>query len=74
MNVNKKTQIGKTKKKKKKRNIPAEPVSELSDSLHEIQTSSSQFVTPGKKPILFHVRTSTAQLSLFQLLNQIRIT
>ena len=47
MNVDKKTQIGKTKKNK--RTIPLEPVSELSDSLHEIQISSQQFVTPGKK-------------------------
>ena len=46
MNVDKKTQIGETKKNK--RTIPSEPVSELSDSLHEIQTSSSEFVTPGK--------------------------
>ena len=38
MNVDKKTQT-----------IPVEPVSELSDSSHEIQTSSSQFVTSGKK-------------------------
>ena len=36
MNVDKKTQIGETKKNK--RNIPLEPVSELRDSLHEIQT------------------------------------
>ena len=47
MNVDKKTQIGETKKNKW--TIPSEPVSELSDSLHEIQTSSSEFVTPGKK-------------------------
>ena len=57
MNVDKKTQIGKTKKNK--RTIPSEPVSELSNSLHEIQTSSSQFVTPGKKQILLYVITST---------------
>ena len=47
MNVDKKTQIGKTKKNK--RTIPLEPVSELSDSLHEIQISSQQLVAPGKK-------------------------
>ena len=47
MNVDKKTQIGETKKNK--RTIPLEPVSELRDSLHEIQTSSSEFVTPCKK-------------------------
>ena len=58
MNVDKKTQIGETKKNKW--TIPSEPVSELSDSLHEIQTSSSEFVTPGKKEILFYVITSTA--------------
>ena len=58
MNIEKKTQIGKTKKNKW--TIPAEPVSELSDSLHEMQTSSSQTVTPGKKPTLFYVITSTA--------------
>ena len=57
MNVDKKTQI--TKSKKNKRTIPAEPDSELSDNLHETQTSSSQFVTPGKKPILLYVITST---------------
>ena len=71
MNVDKNTQI--CKSKKHKRTIPAEPASELSDSLHEMQASSSQFVTPGKKPIVFHVITSTAQLTLFLLLNQIRI-
>ena len=37
MNVDKKTQIAKSKKNK--RTIPAEPDSKLSDSLHEIQTS-----------------------------------
>ena len=61
MNVDKKTQIGKTKKNK--RTIPLEPVSELSDSLHEIQTLSSQFVTQGKKPILLDVITSTTHLN-----------
>ena len=65
MNVRKKRQIGKTKKTK--RTILAEPVSELNDSLHEIQTWGSQFVAPGKKSIPFHVITSTTQL------NQIRI-
>ena len=72
MNVAKKTQLGKTKKNK--RNIRAEPVSELYNRLHEIQTStSSQFMTPGKKPLLFHVVTSNTQLPLFLVLNQIRI-
>ena len=60
MNVDKKTKIGKTKKNK--RTIPTEPVSAVSHSLHEIQTSSSQFVTPGKKQILFYVITSTPHL------------
>ena len=58
MSVDKKTQIDKTKKNK--RTISAEPDSELSDSLHEIQTSTSQFVIPGKKSVLFYVVTSTA--------------
>ena len=61
MNVDKKTQI--TKTKKSKRTISAEPVSELSDSLHEMQTLSSQFVTQGKKPILLDVITSTTHLN-----------
>ena len=58
MSVDKKTQIDKTKKNK--RTISAEPDSELSDSLHEIQTSTSQFAIPGKKSVLFYVVTSTA--------------
>lgn len=61
MNVDQKTQISKIKKNK--RTISAEPVSELSDSLHEIQTLSSQFVTQGKKPILLDVITSTTHLN-----------
>ena len=55
MSVDKKIQIDKTKKNK--RTISAETDSELSDSLNEIQISSSQFVIPGKKPILFYVIT-----------------
>lgn len=58
MNGDKKPKIRKTKIKK--RTISAEPVIDLSDNLHEIQTSSSQFLTPGKKTILFYVITSTA--------------
>ena len=61
MNVDQKTQISKIKKNK--RTISAEPVSELSDSLHEIQTLSSQFVAQGKKPILLDVITSTTHLN-----------
>ena len=61
MNVDQKTQISKIKKNK--RTISAEPVSELSDSLHEIQTLSSQFVKQGKKPILLDVITSTTHLN-----------
>ena len=61
MNVDQKTQISKIKKNK--RTISAEPVSELSDSLHEIQTLSSQFVTQCKKPILLDVITSTSHLN-----------
>ena len=61
MNVDQKTQISKIKKNK--RTISAEPVSELSDSLHEIQTLSSQFMTQGKKPILLDVITSTTHLN-----------
>ena len=61
MNVDKKTQI--TKTKKSKRTISAEPVSELSDSLHEMQTLPSQFVTQGKEPILLDVITSTTHLN-----------
>ena len=61
MNVDQKPQISKIKKNK--RTISAEPVSELSDSLHEIQTLSSQFVTQGKKPILLDVITSTTHLN-----------
>ena len=53
MNVDKKTQIGKTKKNK--RTLPSEPVSELSD---EMQISSPQFVTTGKKQIIFYVINS----------------
>ena len=60
MNVDKKTKISKTKIKK--RTILAEPVIDLKGNLHEIQTSSSQFLTPGKKPILFYVITSTTHL------------
>ena len=60
MNVDKKTQISKTKRNK--RTISAELVIDLSDNLREIQTSSSQFLTPGNKPILFYVITSTAHL------------
>ena len=61
MNVDQKTQISKIKKNK--RTASAEPVSELSDSLHEIQTLSSQFVTQSKKPILLDVITSTTHLN-----------
>ena len=60
MNGDKKPKIRKTKIKK--RTISAEPVIDLSDNLHEIQTSSSQFLTPGKKTILFYVITSTTHL------------
>ena len=49
MNLDKKTQIGQTKKNKQ--TIPSESVS---DSLHEIQTSSPQYLAPGKKQILFY--------------------
>ena len=61
MNVDQKTQVSKIKKNKQ--TISAEPVSELSDSLHEIRTLSSQFVTQGKKPILLDVITSTTHLN-----------
>ena len=60
MNVDKKTKISKSKIKK--RTISAEPVIDPSDNFHEIQTSSSQFLTPGKEPILFYVITSTTHL------------
>ena len=61
MNVDQKTQVSKIKKNKQ--TISTEPVSELSDSLHEIRTLSSQFVTQGKKPILLDVITSTTHLN-----------
>ena len=63
MNLDQKTQIGKAKKNK--RAISSEPVSKLSDSLYARRTSSSQLMTPGKKPILLHFITSTAQLKNF---------
>ena len=57
MNVDKKTKISKTMIRK--RTISAEPVIDVSENLHEIQTSPSQFLTPGRKTILFYVVTST---------------
>ena len=60
MNVDNKTKISKTKIKK--RTISAEPVIDLGDNLHEMQTSSSQFLALGKKTILFYVITSTTHL------------
>ena len=58
MNVDKKTQIGETKKNK--RNIPLEPVSELRDSLHEIQTYLQNLWRHVRNKFYF-VITSTAE-------------
>ena len=46
----------------------AEPIIKFSDSLHEIQTSPSQFVASGKSPIPFHVIPSTTHLPSMVLL------